>query len=88
VNRFRDAKARCIASGQDRALLDALHAVKKLQDFLWTKHGRQGLRLLAVGIASSRTHLVEKADGVNGDEYRTGGKLSQVDLVYTNVLWT
>ena len=46
MNHFRDAQARGVAGGQDRAVLDALHAGEELLDLLGTEDDRQRLLLL------------------------------------------
>lgn len=73
-----DAQACSVTGGQDGSVLPAGNTGKKLQDFLGTKHDRQGLRLfrsgddLFEGPVLLESDLIQEAECGNGNQDRTG----------------
>jgi hypothetical protein len=57
VDHFRDAHARSVASGQDRAVLDALRTLEKLLDFLRTEDKWTACCFLGSGRTTPRVQL-------------------------------
>jgi hypothetical protein len=70
ANRFRDAQARRVARGQDRAMLGAADAVEELEDFFRAQDNGQCLRFLGrrddvfKGPVLLQGDLVEKSNSV------------------------
>src|SRR5439155_11854185 len=78
VDGLRDAQPGGVAGGQDRAMLGAADALEKMKNLLWAKNNGKPLWLLGSwddlieGPVLFQGNLIEKAQGGNSDEDRTG----------------
>jgi hypothetical protein len=86
-----------VASGQDRAMLEAFYTTKEVQDLLWAEHDGQTLRRLGARDAmikipvASEGRPVKKPKRSDCHLDRSGRQLlsvDQVDLVGTDIFWS
>jgi hypothetical protein len=90
-NGLRDTKAGSIAGGQDGAMFPAPDAVQKRKNFLGAQDDGQLLGPLGCGDdfleapAFLERHVVQEAQGGNGDDDRAGRQFLFVCQIYLNM---